>query len=35
MKKLTFPDGSTYVGEIVDGKRNGQGTLTLANGSIY
>jgi len=32
MKKITFPDGATYVGEFKDGKRNGQGSFTLPDG---
>jgi predicted aspartyl protease len=30
----TWPDGEKYVGEFKVGKRNGQGTLYAANGSI-
>lgn len=29
------PDGHTYTGEFQNGKRNGQGALTLANGARY
>jgi hypothetical protein len=31
----TFLGGAKYVGEFKDGKRNGQGTLTLPNGEKY
>jgi len=31
----TFPSGNKYVGEFKDGKRNGQGTFTFANGDKY
>ena len=30
----TYPSGGQYVGEFRDGKKNGQGTLTLSNGKI-
>jgi len=30
-----YSDGSTYVGEFMDSKRNGQGTITFPNGSKY
>ena len=32
MGTLTFPDGSTYKGEWVNGFMNGEGTFTWANG---
>eukprot|EP00927_Polykrikos_kofoidii_P086962 TRINITY_DN9897_c0_g1_i2.p1 TRINITY_DN9897_c0_g1~~TRINITY_DN9897_c0_g1_i2.p1 ORF type:complete len:539 (+),score=70.13 TRINITY_DN9897_c0_g1_i2:45-1661(+) len=32
---LTYPDGSSYQGQLLDGKRNGRGTLTLADGTLY
>ena len=32
---LTFPDGSTYVGEVKDGKSHGQGTYTYSDGTQY
>ncbi|MCL1912060.1 MAG: hypothetical protein FWG13_07635 [Leptospirales bacterium] len=35
VQTLTFPDGSTYVGQVKDGKLNGQGTYTWPNGSKY
>ena len=31
----TFASGSKYVGEIKDGKYNGQGTVTFASGEKY
>jgi hypothetical protein len=31
----SYPDGSRYVGEFRDNKRNGQGALTFANGDKY
>ena len=31
---LTYSGGSKYVGEYKDGKQDGQGTLTLADGTI-
>ena len=30
----TYPNGDKYVGEYMDGKRNGQGTYTFANGNL-
>ena len=30
---LTFPDGSTYVGEWENGFMNGQGTFTWSDGN--
>lgn len=30
-----YKDGSKYVGEFKDGKKNGQGTATFANGDKY
>jgi hypothetical protein len=32
---ITFPSGSTYVGEFRDWKRHGQGTMTYSKGSKY
>ena len=32
---ITFPSGSTYVGEFRDGKRTGQGTMTYSDGGKY
>lgn len=32
--KITYPDGSVYVGEISEGLQNGSGTLTYSNGDI-
>jgi hypothetical protein len=31
----TFPDGTKYVGEFKNGRREGQGTYTFANGNKY
>ena len=31
---VTFADGNKYVGEFKDDKANGQGTFTLANGTV-
>jgi len=31
----TFPDGTKYVGQYRDDKRNGQGTYTFADGRKY
>ena len=31
---INSAEGSVYVGEIKDGKLNGQGTLTYANGEV-
>jgi hypothetical protein len=31
----TWPNGDTYVGQVKDGKYNGQGTYTWANGNKY
>ena len=31
---MTFPDGTTYVGEWRDGFMNGQGTFTNADGTV-
>lgn len=30
-----LPDGSKYVGQFADGKRNGQGDVTYSDGSMY
>eukprot|EP00927_Polykrikos_kofoidii_P086963 TRINITY_DN9897_c0_g2_i1.p1 TRINITY_DN9897_c0_g2~~TRINITY_DN9897_c0_g2_i1.p1 ORF type:complete len:539 (+),score=59.72 TRINITY_DN9897_c0_g2_i1:99-1715(+) len=32
---LTYPDGSKYQGQFLDGKRHGRGSWTLADGTIY
>jgi len=32
---LTFPNGAKYVGDLKDGKPNGQGTLTYLDGRQY
>ena len=31
---VTYPNGDKYAGEVRDGKPNGQGSATLANGKI-
>lgn len=31
----TYSDGSVYVGQMKDGKRDGFGTITLASGNVY
>lgn len=33
--ELTYKDGSKYVGELVNRRRNGQGVLTWVNGERY
>lgn len=33
--KITYADGSKYIGDILDGKRHGQGTYTWADGRKY
>ena len=33
-RNFNFPDGATYVGEWHDGNMNGQGTFTLADGTV-
>ena len=35
MKKTTYPDGSTYLGKLKNGKHHGQGTRTWSNGTKY
>ena len=34
-RKITYEDGSTYVGDILDGKRHGQGTYIWPSGEKY
>mgnify|MGYP001482347135 CR=1 FL=1 len=34
-RTYTWPDGSTYVGEVKDDKQHGQGTATYADGDKY
>ncbi len=34
-EKLTYPDGSSYLGEIIDGKRHGEGTWIRPDGTRY
>ena len=31
----TWPDGQTYDGEYIDGKKQGKGKLTWGDGSFY
>ena len=33
-RTYTWPDGSTYVGEVKDDKQHGQGTLTFDDGKV-
>lgn len=33
--ELTYKDGSKYVGDLVNRRRNGQGVLTWVNGERY
>lgn len=32
---ITYPDGSTYKGELENNKKNGKGVLNLFNGDVY
>ena len=32
---MTWPDGTKYTGEFVDGKFNGEGEKTLPNGTKF
>jgi hypothetical protein len=32
---LRYPNGSVYVGDVLNGKKHGYGTETLASGSTY
>lgn len=32
---ITYPDGSTYKGELENNKKNGKGVLNLSNGDVY
>jgi tetratricopeptide (TPR) repeat protein len=34
-KEINYPDGGKYVGDVVNGKRHGQGTFTWPNGHRY
>lgn len=34
-EKLTYPDGSSYLGETIDGKRHGEGTWVRPDGTKY
>ena len=34
-KSITYPDGSTYKGELENNKKNGKGVLNLSNGDVY
>ena len=31
----TYPDGSTYIGQVLNGQRHGQGKYIASNGDIY
>jgi len=33
--ELKYPDGSSYKGQVLDGRRHGWGTLTLKDGTLY
>ena len=33
--KITYPDGSTYEGNVVDGLKDGGGKFTYADQAIY
>jgi hypothetical protein len=33
--KITYADGSNYIGDVLDGKRHGQGTYTWPDGRKY
>jgi hypothetical protein len=35
IKKINYPDGSFYVGEVVDTIREGNGKMTYKNGNVY
>lgn len=35
VERITFPSGAIYVGQILDGKRHGQGTMTYPDGEKY
>ena len=35
MTTKSYPDGSVYIGQLKDGKRDGRGTLTCTNGNKY
>ena len=32
---FTYPDGTAYVGDYADGRRNGEGKLTYTSGDVY
>lgn len=34
-KKYTSPNGDVYIGEWLDGKKDGQGKMTYSNGDVY
>lgn len=34
-KTITYPDGSTYKGDLENNKKNGKGVLYLSNGDVY
>jgi hypothetical protein len=35
IETIDYPDGAVYVGELLDGERHGQGTMTYENGDTY
>ena len=35
VETINYSDGGVYVGEVMNGQRNGQGTYTYASGSVY
>ena len=34
-RTYTWPNGSKYVGELINGKPHGQGTQTIIDGAVY
>ena len=35
MGKEIWPDGACYEGQFINGRKEGQGTLTFADGSVF